>query len=120
VVARHRVERAGDRLSNAAASVARRAPGVVERADAWTARHAGRLVPLLERHLDEATASLGARRALLAAYDPARLLARGWSITTDDAGRIVRSVDGLVVGSALATRVADGVARSSVTNVDRA
>ena len=63
----------------------------------------------------------GSRRAgpLLAAYDPTRLLARGWSITTDATGAVVRSVAGLEAGAALATRLADGVARSTVTGVER-
>jgi exonuclease VII large subunit len=76
-------------------------------------------VPLAERRLDEEGVLLGSRRALLAAYDPSRLLARGWSITTDDGGRIVRSVTAIEVGTLIATRVADGVARSSVTAVER-
>jgi exodeoxyribonuclease VII large subunit len=74
-----------------------------------------RIGPLATLHLDAATAELAARRQLLAAYDPGRLLERGWSITQDADGSVVRSAGSLRAGDLLITRFADGVARSTVT-----
>lgn len=62
------------------------------------------------RRVDE----LDARRRLL---DPARLLARGWSITTDRDGVVVRSASQVAAGATLRTRVGDGAITSTVTEV---
>jgi len=117
VVGRHQIGRAGQLRAAAAATVARRVPHALGRASSSVASSTRRLGPLALRHAGMARDGLDARRALLAAYDPARLLARGWSITTDESGRAVRSVEGLRPGHVLATRLADGVARSTVTDV---
>ena len=49
-----------------------------------------------------------------AALDPVRVLARGWSITRDEAGRVVRSIDEVAPGDRLVTTIADGDVRSTV------
>jgi exodeoxyribonuclease VII large subunit len=48
------------------------------------------------------------------ALDPARTLARGWSITHDADGKLIRSVDDVAAGTELVTTVADGTVRSTV------
>lgn len=118
-VGRHQLARADQLRASVAATVARRAPHALEQVTATLSAASRRLAPLAQRHTAKAADGLAARRSLLAAYDPARLLARGWSITTDESGKIVRSVEGLVPGLVLATRLTDGVARSTVTGVDR-
>ena len=60
---------------------------------------------------DERLDSLAAR---LRALDPARVLARGWSITRLRDGRLVRSTTGLSTGDGLVTLVADGTIKSTV------
>jgi exodeoxyribonuclease VII large subunit len=117
VVARHRVDRARDRVAHVAAMTTRRATHALDRDQDWVLGRAARLVPAVRHHLTSAEDSVAARRTLLDAYDPARLLARGWSITTDGDGRVVRSIEDLDVGHAIATRLADGVARSTVTEL---
>jgi exodeoxyribonuclease VII large subunit len=57
-------------------------------------------------------------RRLLAAYDVERQLERGYTITLDEQGRLVRSAEGLSAGAVLVTRFADGRARSEVRGVD--
>ena len=47
------------------------------------------------------------------AYDPQRALERGWSITTDDAGRLLRSVAAITPGATLRTRMRDGTVTST-------
>ena len=48
------------------------------------------------------------------AYDPQRQLARGWSLTSDETGRIVRSLAQLRVGNRLRTQFHDGEASSVI------
>lgn len=127
------------RLAAAATSTARRGRRAVSRqhrrlasvGQATTRR--GRLAVQLEQARLErgrtAAAQLG-RRAVTTgarrldgldrqarALDPARTLARGWSITRGADGRAVRSVADLDAGAALVTELADGRAHSTVTVV---
>jgi exodeoxyribonuclease VII large subunit len=118
VVARHRVDRAHDRVAHVAAATARKAPHALARSTDWVSSRSARLVPVARHGLESAHDALAARRALLDAYDPARLLARGWSITTDERGRALRTTRELEVGASLVTRFADGVARSTVTELE--
>ena len=119
VVGRHQLARADQRLATVATTVARRAPRALARSAANLSATSRRLTPLTRRHTDVAADRLAATRTLLAAYDPARLLSRGWSITTDPTGATVRSIEGLAPGAVLSTRLADGVARSTVTGLVR-
>ncbi|MEL0074856.1 MAG: exodeoxyribonuclease VII large subunit [Ilumatobacter sp.] len=110
------VSRSDERL----AGRARRVVAIRRRLDeeeASAARSAARLVRLSHHAAEAADRRLGdleRRRGLL---DPARLLERGWSITTDGDGRVVRSVADVSGGSELRTRLADGVALSTVSGV---
>lgn len=52
------------------------------------------------------------------AVDPARTLARGWSITRTAEGRLVRSPSDVNVGDTLVTSFADGSVSSTVTDRD--
>ena len=53
--------------------------------------------------------------AQVRALDPARTLARGWSITRDAEGRVLRSATDVAQGDALTTTLANGGIRSTVT-----
>jgi exodeoxyribonuclease VII large subunit len=117
-VCRHRLQRADDALATAASAAGRHAPRAITGAATSLGSRSRRLGPLVEHRLAAAADRLAARRSLLAAYDPNRLLARGWSITTDASGAVLGSVDGLTEGAVLVTRFADGMARSSVTGVE--
>jgi exodeoxyribonuclease VII large subunit len=85
------LERATDRLDSARTSLG---------------RVPARLEPEL-RHLD----AVASRVRLL---DPEHTMARGWSITRDADGNIVRSADSLAAGATLITTFAKGSARSRV------
>jgi exodeoxyribonuclease VII large subunit len=68
------------------------------------------------RHLVEsATRMLASNRKLLAAYDPTRRLAQGWSIVTDAKGVVVRSLEDVHVGDDVHVLVSDGSFTSNVT-----
>lgn len=87
----------------------------IARAESSLHARAARLAPAARGVLDREGASNAARRRLLAAFDPSRLLDRGWSITTDSSGRAVRSVADLVEGATIMTTLRDGTLSSVVT-----
>ena len=72
-----------------------------------------RLAARPARLLDGAARSLDATEARVRGLDPAQVLARGWSITRDADGRLVRSTADVAPGAALVTTVADGELRST-------
>ncbi len=64
--------------------------------------------------LDGAERALDGHAARVRGLDPARTLARGWTITHDARGRLVRSAGDVDAGDELVTTVADGTVRSRV------
>ncbi|MBJ31909.1 MAG: exodeoxyribonuclease VII large subunit [Acidimicrobiaceae bacterium] len=85
------------------------------------ARHADRLNAAADRlgrapqaGLDRYGDRLDAASARLRALDPARIVARGWSITRRHDGCLVRSVEDVEVGTTLVTTLTDGTVTSTV------
>lgn len=106
--AHDRVRIRADRLRSAANATVQRAGGRVQTA-------AIRLAPrTLLRRLDDATAHLDAAERTARAFDPARVLERGFSLTLDAEGRAVRDAAALEPGTVLHTRFAQGEATSEV------
>lgn len=123
----------GERVRRSALGALRRSVAVLDRAvghlesggrahlrahDQQVAAAALRLVQRAPRVPHAAERHLDAVEAQVRALDPARALARGWSITRDAAGHVVRSVASVTAGDALVTALADGVVRSTVTAAD--
>lgn len=126
----HRLGGASTSLVDRAHRVARRTHAAVERADERLLTRADRLVTLPgrtldahDRRLDEVarriatrspqliesqTHRLDALAARLALADPVNLLRRGWSISRDTDGNIIRSVDDVAPGTIMSTQLADG------------
>ena len=75
---------------------------------------ARRLAVAAPRAARRASASLDATAARVAAVDPARALARGWSITRAADGTVVRRATDLRPGDELHTTLADGTVTSVV------
>ena len=69
------------------------------------------------RLLDRAEQTLAGADARVQAHDPVRVLARGWSITRDADGHLVRHASEVEPGTALSTTLADGTIGSRVTEV---
>jgi exodeoxyribonuclease VII large subunit len=86
----------------------------LRRARDHLAARATRLGPMVEQQLDAELAAVEAQRRLLSAYDPVQTLKRGWSLTLDENGSIVRSLDQVAVGAVVTTRVADGEFQAQV------
>ncbi|MFN8102870.1 MAG: exodeoxyribonuclease VII large subunit [Acidimicrobiia bacterium] len=111
-VAEQRVRDGAGRLQAATAASLRLARG---RVDAAVARVASGSLP---HRLDEVAASLDSAEMAARAYDPARVLERGFSLTLDADGRTVRDAAALAPGAVLRTRFARGEATSAVVEVD--
>ena len=78
------------------------------------ARRAERLAALPDRRLGAEGVRTAQWRRLLSAYDFQRQLDRGYSVTRDARGRVVRSSATLSPGARLFTRLAEGSATSEV------
>ena len=85
-----------------------------DRAQRRLERRTERVVAAARRPLRSADAALDQRAARVAAADPARLLARGWSITRTGDGRLVRSVADAPPGTAIVATVGDGDLKATV------
>jgi exodeoxyribonuclease VII large subunit len=82
--------------------------------EAALAGAARRLAGRAPRAVAVATRRLDGVEAQVRALDPARTLARGWSITRDARGRVVRSATDVQPGDRLTTTVAEGRVHSTV------
>ncbi|MDQ6853579.1 MAG: exodeoxyribonuclease VII large subunit, partial [Actinomycetota bacterium] len=91
---------------------AKQAAGVLDGTERRLVGAGGRLARAEGRRLDGSEARL---RAL----DPVRVLERGYTITRDRDGQLVKQVAGLSTGDRLVTEFADGTAASVVNEVDR-
>ncbi len=80
---------------------------------------ASRLVARAPRGVAVAERRLESLEAQVRALDPARTLARGWSITRDATGRVVRSASELAPGDRLLTTLAEGEVHSEVTETEQ-
>jgi exodeoxyribonuclease VII large subunit len=114
-VASRCADQAQNRLELVARSIGPAARRHLERNQASLADRRRRLVAESPRRLEQAARTLDAMEARARAYDPARTLARGWSITRDAAGQVVRDVTGVSAGDELTTTLASGTVRSTVT-----
>ena len=113
---------AGAAVGRAAADVDARArrlgrgtEGALRLADARladVARRTRREADLVLRHAEQ---GLHGRAALRDAFDPARALARGWSITREADGGLVRDPAEVAEGAEVVTTLAAGELRSTVT-----
>lgn len=123
------VDRLAARAATAAASATRTELGRIDtmaaRLAPATRRRLGRLDDTLGSHghrlrsagrrtLDEADRDLDVLATRVSLGDPVRAMARGWSITRQEDGTMVRSVADAPAGSTLVTTVADGTVTSVV------
>lgn len=103
------------RLEQRTQAISRSVPAAAAGQTVALADRGARVAAAVRRRLGEAEEKGAGWRRLLAAYDLDRQLERGYTITTDDDGRILRSAAALAGGDVLLTRFADGTARSVVS-----
>jgi len=105
--ARHAVGRSGSRIeASSQLAIARRRRGLLQTADL--------IGPAAERLLIGAGARLDGAESRVTSLDPRRLLARGWSVTRDGAGNVVKDPAAVTAGSELRTTVEGGEILSRV------
>jgi exodeoxyribonuclease VII large subunit len=114
-----RLEQAGARLDRAALRLSRARPDIAE--SARMARRSARLASAraglshaASRRLHGCQNSLEALSRQLEAVSPLAVLRRGYTVTLDAQGRVLRSVADAPAGSSLETRLVDGSVRSVV------
>lgn len=117
-MARHLVDRQHEHLVGRGATIGRCAPRLLD--DAWTsvAARGARVAPLAYSRIDQVHDRLVAWRRLVAAYDVERQLERGYTLTLDEDGNVVRHAREVGVGQLLVTRFADGRVRSVADGLD--
>ena len=113
------VERADERLGLRVGTLARTAPACLTGADQRVTDAAQRVLVRADAVIERSGSRLEVLAARVAALDPAVQLARGWSITRDAGGRIVRSIDDLTADDTVTIAVADGLITSTVTDTNR-
>lgn len=77
---------------------------------------AEKLSTAMERQLSRKKSCFETRGAALDAMSPMRVLSRGYSITENERGAVIRSIDELMPGDAVTVRLKDGRASCSVRN----
>ncbi|HSP04422.1 MAG TPA: exodeoxyribonuclease VII large subunit [Acidimicrobiales bacterium] len=118
LAARTAAHREQGRIDEAAVRLARSSTSVLDAADRRLDESARRLVSTSRRRVDDAAARLDVLATRADLLDPVHVLSRGWSIARRDDGGIVRSVDDVVAGDALAIRVGDGTLHVRIERVD--
>ena len=118
LAARTAAHREQGRIDEAAVRLARSSTSVLDAADRRLDESARRLVSTSRRRVDDAAARMDVLATRADLLDPVHVLSRGWSIARRDDGGIVRSVDDVVAGDALAIRVGDGTLHVRIERVD--
>ena len=108
-----------ERLEHRVATLTRAAPVAVRTEGASVSARSARLGPAALRRLSEAERRVSSWRRLLGAFDVDRQLERGYTLTMDAGGRVLRSGAELADGDVLLTRFADATARSVVAGPPR-
>jgi exodeoxyribonuclease VII large subunit len=70
-----------------------------------------------QHHLERAELQVAHREGVVRALDPRRVLERGYSITRDAGGRVVRAADSLVPGALVETELAEGRVTSRIETI---
>jgi exodeoxyribonuclease VII large subunit len=110
------VERADERLGVRIATLAQAAPSCLARSDRHLDETRDRIVSRADTIIERSNSRLDVLAARVAGLDPAVQLARGWSITRDATGRVVRSIDDVSRDETITIAVADGRITSTVTS----
>jgi exodeoxyribonuclease VII large subunit len=112
------IERADERLTMRQARLATLAPAALDRSIARLDTAAVRLLERSTSITERERSRLDVFAARVGAVDPAVQLARGWTVTRNADGAIVRSAADLSPGDALTTDFLDGRSTSVIDTVD--
>lgn len=112
------LDRADARVHAASARIRSGARTTVELAAARVDRHAAVVASRPTRAIERADQQLDALERHVRALDPARVIARGWSITRTADGTLVRRIDDAPPGTEVHTTVSDGTLVGTVSRTD--
>jgi exodeoxyribonuclease VII large subunit len=115
--ARQTLERSALCVRTAETRTANAALVAIERSRGKLVNRAQRLSGPAAQQLAAQAQSVEHRREVLKLLDPRRQLERGWSLTRDESGKVVKSSKALRPGDRLITTFADGGASSTVTGI---
>lgn len=114
------VGRAADRLDHRAERIVEAARRRLDAADLLSDAAANTVARRAPLGLGAAERSLDVLDERLRLLDPVHVLARGWTITRDASGHVVRDAAALEPGATLVTHFASGTVTSTVTEVPAA
>jgi exodeoxyribonuclease VII large subunit len=117
--ARHELDQATSSLVLARSQAVHGAVVGIERNRSSLERQTQELARISRHVLHTEEQRAGNLRSVLAAFDPRRQLARGWSLTKTVDGRVLRSVTDVALADRIVTVFADGNVTSSVDEVSR-
>ncbi len=95
----------------------RRLPDLLERRQEKLLSLSRSLTQTVRYHLEQQAASLKTLGAKLELLNPANVLSRGYSVTRNENGEIIRSVGNIRPGSIINSEVADGILTSEIRAV---
>ncbi len=101
-------------LAGRAATLSRAAPRSLEAGRTQLDARRQRIGPSAHQQVERAADRLATWRRLLSAYDVDRQLERGYTLTLDAEGKLLRRAGDAAPGTDLVTRFADGTVRSTV------
>jgi len=104
-------------LAYSATELRSRTQMALSRSRSRLSRNADRLRTRPQVALDRAKQKLTMHAGSLRLLDPATTMSRGWSITRDSRGQIIRSKNDVAVGDTVVTLLADGTITSTVEGV---
>ena len=116
-VARQGLDRSSQNLRTTETRIGNAALVAIERSQGRLVNRAQRLAGPSSQHLAVQAQQIAHRRELLQLLNPRHQLERGWSLTRDESGRVVRSLASLRLGERLITTFADGSAGSGVDEI---
>jgi exodeoxyribonuclease VII large subunit len=82
------------------------------------ARTSDRMAAAVQRQLDRRARRLDQMAVALEALSPLKVLARGYAVARDEAGRVLKQIEHFVPGSEFCLTVADGDVRARVLEGD--
>ncbi len=116
-VARQGLEHSSLHLRTIETRIGNAALVAIERSQGRLVNRAQRLAGPSSQHLAVQAQQIAHKRELLQLLNPRHQLERGWSLTRDENGRVVRSVASVRLGERLVTTFADGSAGSVVDEI---
>lgn len=117
-MARHLVDRQREHVVRRGITIGRCAPRLVDDASSTVTARGARIGPLAFARLEHTRDRLVGWQRLVAAYDVERQLERGYTLTLDEDGHVLRHARAVRPGQRLLTRFADGSVGSVAERVD--